>query len=666
VHNLQPADLAKLLADGDRLTRARRDTVPAEPPRHWQPGVGATGFGAALLADATEQGLPLPWAPRAGRVSACAGRVGDGLRLHGGEQPAAVMQGLFLPTHRVQRYTGRIWARREGDAAGGQLQVGFARRDPAGEAVASSHVAPPGHDWMRLDFTLELPQDEPQGGVADFEPVDFTLTWRGAADLILDRIELYPADQVHGLDPSVIAACRAWDVPLLRWPGGNFVSGYHWRDGIGPAELRPTRPNQAWGGIETNAVGTDEFLKFCRLIGAEPHICVNIGTGTPEEAAAWVEYCNGPADSPMGRLRAQCGHPEPYGITWWEVGNEIYARWQIGHCDSAENARRFRAFARAMRAVDPSIRLIANGNPFDFVEPGPQWSFTCADGHWHQALLACDELDFISLHALPENARRMEDAADLHAHAALMAHPLAWERDDLPELLAQAAAAGQPQVRLAITEWGVLGWSDTRPRVDNYGEVPYAGLFLNLLIRNAPQIPVANATALLHGGCIRKAAERLFYDAQYFALQLYTQPDQVRAVAVQLTGPGYDVTGGTETTPAVADVPYLDAAACLTDGDRTLHVFIVNRHLSEALPVELHLDGFRAANAVQALMTTPAPGTAAPATNAAAFDYAAVASPWAPNAFAPIHKALPIEGDVVALSLPPFSLSRLTFYRREG
>src|SRR5512133_387605 len=172
---------------------------------------------------------------------------------------------------------------------------------------------------------------------------------------------------------------REWTVPLLRSPSGNFASTYHWQDGIGPAERRPTRKNEAWTGLEYNPIGTDEYMRLCRLIGAEPQITVNMATGSAQEAAAWVEYCNAGSETPMGRLRASLGHPEPFNVRLWEVGNEIYGAWQAGYIGADENAERFLAFAQAMRAVDPAIELIATGNSFDFVTPGPGYDHTQSD-----------------------------------------------------------------------------------------------------------------------------------------------------------------------------------------------------------------------------------------------------------------------------------------------
>ena len=146
----------------------------------------------------------------------------------------------------------------------------------------------------------------------------------------------------------------------MRWPGGWFVSDYHWRDGIGPIDKRPARLNRAWMAYTANDVGVDEFMQLCTKLNSEPYICVNVGTGTPEEAAALVEYVNGASGTKWGRVRAENGHPEPYGAKVWNVGNEEWLP-TLGGTKGSVYAKRFDAYAKAMRAVDPSIELVAVG-----------------------------------------------------------------------------------------------------------------------------------------------------------------------------------------------------------------------------------------------------------------------------------------------------------------
>ena len=159
----------------------------------------------------------------------------------------------------------------------------------------------------------------------------------------------------------MLDAARPLRFPHLRWPGGNFVSGYHWLDGVGPKDQRPRRTELAWYAEESNRFGTDEFIEYCRELGTEPFICVNMGSGTQDEAQAWVEYCNGTGNTSWANLRRQHGHPEPYKVRYWGLGNEMYGSWQIGNMNAHDYVKKARAFAMVMKRTDPSIELIGCG-----------------------------------------------------------------------------------------------------------------------------------------------------------------------------------------------------------------------------------------------------------------------------------------------------------------
>ncbi|MGD0113495.1 MAG: hypothetical protein ABSD48_16685 [Armatimonadota bacterium] len=188
-----------------------------------------------------------------------------------------------------------------------------------------------------------------------------------------------------GVRLDVLEAARGLHVPILRWPGGNFVSGYHWLDGVGPKEQRPTRVEPAWQTSETNQFGTDEFLAYCRRLEVEPYICVNLGSGGIEEAAAWVEYCNRPAGTRYADLRVRNGSPDPSRVTYWGLGNELYGDWQIGHKKPEEYAHLARQCAHLMKWTDPGIKLILCG---------------AGEHDWDRlALRECaDIVDYISYH----------------------------------------------------------------------------------------------------------------------------------------------------------------------------------------------------------------------------------------------------------------------------
>jgi alpha-N-arabinofuranosidase len=170
-----------------------------------------------------------------------------------------------------------------------------------------------------------------------------------------------PLSDDRGFRLDTLALLKELRVSVLRWPGGNFVSNYHWQDGVGPKDGRPVRPELAWGGIESNRFGTDEFVAYCSELGAEPYICLNMGSGSLEEALAWVEYCNSGRRTYWADRRRANGHEEPYGVTWWGLGNEIYGPWQVGALSAEEYVAEATRWARAIRMIDPNVKLVSCG-----------------------------------------------------------------------------------------------------------------------------------------------------------------------------------------------------------------------------------------------------------------------------------------------------------------
>jgi alpha-N-arabinofuranosidase len=175
-----------------------------------------------------------------------------------------------------------------------------------------------------------------------------------------------PLSDEHGFRKDVLGLLRDLRLGVLRWPGGNFVSNYHWEDGIGPKDARPRRPELAWGGEEPNRFGTDEFLAYCAELGPEPdsvapYFCLNMGTGTLAEALAWIEYCNSARNTYWAGRRRENGRDEPYGVRYWALGNEMYGDWQVGQLSAEEYVREATRWARAIRMLDPEAKLIGCG-----------------------------------------------------------------------------------------------------------------------------------------------------------------------------------------------------------------------------------------------------------------------------------------------------------------
>lgn len=177
----------------------------------------------------------------------------------------------------------------------------------------------------------------------------------------IGAVSLMPADNIKGFRKDVIALLKKLDSPIYRWPGGNFASGYDWRDGLGDRDRRPSSPNPAWTGVETNDVGIHEFIDFCKLVGTEPLVVANTGFGDPVSAAQWVEYCNGPATSALGSLRAKNGSKQPFAVKWWGIGNEMYGDWQLGHIPVAQYVLKHNQTYERMMRVDPTIKTVGVG-----------------------------------------------------------------------------------------------------------------------------------------------------------------------------------------------------------------------------------------------------------------------------------------------------------------
>ena len=586
----------------------------------------------ATLVEEPVPGLPLGWAPLgwARAVRPCVGRLGDGVLVEGMvgsagtlhrtvamlDEAPGLRQGIRVPTGRCRALVVDVVARTT--VGRGTLEIVVRRRGPGphgpghrvGEVLDRSTAIVDDGPWAATRHRLEVPTD-----LAPGQLVDLFVRWHGtpadadpsrATCVVVDRVSAMPADHVDGFDPDVLAIARAARISEVRWPGGNFASHYHWRDGIGPAELRPTRPNHAWGGLEQNAIGTEEFLTFCRLIGAQPHLTVNSGTGNAREAAAWVEYCNGPVDTPMGALRAAGGHPEPHDVRVWEVGNENFGAWQGGFVGSEENARRFAEFATALRAASPvPLEVQACGNLFDDVGVDRPLDAVAHDGRWHGELLrqAPDDLDVVSLHALPVNDRYLDGLGEEEVHRALMGYVVTLERTVLPQLLAACDAADRdpalPPVRVSMTEWGPVGARRDRVRCENAGGGLWGLDLLGMLTRFGARIAMASPNGLLHGGSIKKGAGVAYTDPVFDSVVRMRELVGQVPVAVRTEGPTFDVGHPTDLGLPEVEVPTVGVTATLSTpspptgsartGQRRLTCILVSRRLVGSDVVHLAL-----------------------------------------------------------------------------
>jgi len=425
--------------------------------------------------------------------------------------------------------------------------------------------------WTRYEFALELPQ----GSVASLEPADFVIAAAEEARVLVDQAFLYPADHVEGMNPEMIEMSKALRSPVLRY-GGNFTSGYHWPDGLGPLDKRVSILNQAWGIPEYNHFGTDEFLRFCQLIGSRPQICLNLGSGTPEEAAGWVNYVNGKWGAKSGGLL-------------WELGNELWGNFQIGYPTLPRASERTKVFSSAVRKADPRTQLIATGQDPDHFE----------DWNASQLRLGPEYFNYLATHFVVGTGDVLKpDASREFVAQAGLALPVGLERQ-LRAMRQQIDAdeRARGRVKIAFTEWLYSGARDRAMMFDNFGGALCAAGFLNTLMRVADFTPISDMTGLIEFGGIWQKRARVYGVPAYWAFRMYSTSDGTRFVDTRVKGESYDVEQGVRRIPNIQGVPYLDVAAALNDRGDKLTLYCVNRHLTRDLRTSLRLSGFAAASA---------------------------------------------------------------------
>ncbi len=327
-----------------------------------------------------------------------------------------------LALEKGKDYEGRVIL--SGGENAGPIQVMLIWGDGDGDR-ATFTVENPDRTYRTYPFRLKAGENTENGRIR--------IVGMGEGIFRIGTVSLMPADNVDGLRSDTLALLKELDSPVYRWPGGNFVSGYDWRDGVGDRDQRPPRTNPAWTGIESNDFGLHEFIDFCKKLDTEPYIAVNTGLGKPEEAAAEVEYCNGAVDTPMGKIRAKNGHPEPFHVKWWAVGNEMYGSWQLGHMPLEEYVKKHNRCAEAMRAVDPSIQLVAVGSA----------------GDWSRAMMThcADHMDLISEHIY------QKEKDDLVEHVGQLAARIKEVAEVHRRYRKEIEGLGSKDIRIAMDEW---------------------------------------------------------------------------------------------------------------------------------------------------------------------------------------------------------------------
>jgi alpha-L-arabinofuranosidase len=446
----------------------------------------------------------------------------------------------------------------------------------------------------------------------------------------------------RGFRKDTLAALRDLGATIIRYPGGNFLSGYHWQDGVGPKDQRPVRREMAWMSIEPNQFGTNEFIEYCRELGTEPMLGVNLGTGSIEEAGAWVEYCNAPAGSYYADLRVRHGYAQPHNVKYWCLGNEMDGPWQIGHLEADEYARKAREAAKVMHWQDPSLKLILCGSSGPGMKTFPEWDRTSLEACW-------DQVDYLSLHHYTSN--EVEDtpsylarAFDFEAHIDTLSATLGYVK---------AKLRSKHDVYLSWDEWNVWyrarggdgGWARAPhllEEVYNLEDALVVAQWMNVFLRRSQVLKIACLAQLVNViAPILVRPDGLIKQSIYYPFQLFRQHASGVSLDALVKCPTY-------ATQGYGDVPVLDVSASFDAASGKWAAFVVNRRMNASEPVEFDLRGLGAdAALVQVVQVS---GSDPKAANS--FDQ--------PYAVAPANLgARTLQDGKLTLTLPPLSFTTI-------
>jgi len=388
-----------------------------------------------------------------------------------------------------------------------------------------------------------------------------------------------PLADKDGFRTDVMRALRRLNMSLIRYPGGNFASGYRWRDGVGLAGERPVRMELAWHDMETNRFGTNEFIDFCHKLKTEPYLVVNCGDGDMREAQDWVEYCNGKGDSALAKLRQQHGYPKPHNVKYWGVGNEVDGHWQIGYKTPEEYARAFTEFGKVMKSVDPAIKLVASAVS--------DWKGTWVERTQLLMEQAADLIDYLSIHwyiGNPDN--------DFAAYMAVS--ELLEKRVSSYEGLIQAISLERQIKRpiyIALDEWNV--WYRTYPQetretmrleeIYNLEDALVTGVQLNAFIRHARSVKMANIAQVVNViAPVFSKPDGMVLQTIFFPFEVYSQT--CGNLALDPYWEGETFSGG-----GCKGVRTLDVSATLNETKKQIVVYVVNRNQSREMETTLQL-----------------------------------------------------------------------------
>ncbi|SEW14602.1 alpha-L-arabinofuranosidase [Natrinema salifodinae] len=605
-----------------------------------------------------------------------------------------VKQRLPLPDWRTLAYEFGLSVRADGiDALDIRLTA------PDGDVLASAAIEGLTDEWERYDgIDLELAERSGstlEGGALDdvaspYGEYVLEIVAEGTGHVDLDWLSLLPADAVNGkFNPTTIELMDDRNVSLLKWPGGNVTSTYKWEDGIGPVEERPIRPNVVWNGLDPNLMGTAEYVEFCEVTDVEATITVGVTVEdtdrefqppepiTPEDAANWVEYCNGSTDTEYGALRAEHGYEEPFDVQVWEIGNEVWGGWQAGGTHDPEQfAERTTEFIEAMTAVDDSITVIPDGmDPMygDENLPDPErWNDTLFD-------VIGSDLDGIGMHRYNwgirdedpgsvEEWKAEHDADALDYNEVLLMFPTQFG-ELMGETADLAASHGLEEPEFFIGEWGLyptVADGDPWPGMPTMAGASYVAGMFNAFIRQSDHVRRASHT---HLPVRMFPPEHVDHPADPnpllpvgFTLGLYASVfdgDRTwNVIDAAVDGETRDIPETGVRIRAMEDVPYVDAVSMATPDGDALCTFLTNRNLRTDASVAIEVPD--AVTPAEATVTVQRPTGDPHDEQDGLGDYPDSWYDWDAAVYEVATETVPVrENGTLDLRLPPSAVARI-------
>jgi alpha-N-arabinofuranosidase len=387
---------------------------------------------------------------------------------------------------------------------------------------------------------------------------------------------------------DVLSALKRLDFTAMRYPGGNFVSGYHWEDGVGPRHSRPTVRDLAWSSLEINEIGTNEFMSLSNKMHWTPMMAVNLGTGTPEEARNWVEYCNIDCGSKFADMRMDHGVEKPHSIKLWCLGNEMDGHWQIGHLPAEQYAIKAQQAARMMKMTDPDLELVVCGS--------------CATDlptylHWDRTVLEYvrDDVEYISMHRYVGNEK--DDTAEFLAVTKSIDDQI--EETDAMCRYVHRAKSMKKKVKLSFDEWNVWYRARSGDSVDGRAKLAAHLLeerynledaivvmgFLNSFIRHADVVKIANLAQIVNViAPILTEGDAMLLQTIFYPFEMMSSRRKGVSLRVALEGPSY-------VSKAYGETLYADTSAILDDN--RLSVFVANRNLESPMTIRVDVSDLK-------------------------------------------------------------------------